>query len=203
MKTKAQIIDDISNLISFVRQNKQSLSESQSIFSPSCNREILTIKNYFHTVVDNLTSEFTEQELYTIENNLLFYYQTLKEIIYFISYRFKNNNPPIFINPIQQPNNFIPYPPVTLYDVESSIIQQEDIDKYTIYVQHRIEGIIKEIEKNQKIQLRKIAKIYDLYNGLADNLDQQMMAMDEQLYVMQTQRQEATIKNIINDLDGV
>jgi hypothetical protein len=59
MKTKAQIINEINQLISFIQQNRQSL---QSSFS-SYNREILTIKKHFYTIADNLTSEFTEQEL--------------------------------------------------------------------------------------------------------------------------------------------
>jgi hypothetical protein len=48
-----------------------------------------------------------------------------------------------------------------------------------------------------------MAEIYQLYNGLADNLTQEMMAMDKQLYDRQTQQHEAMIKNIITDLDGV
>ena len=51
------------------------------------------------------------------------------------------------------------------------------------------------------MQLRHITETYTLYTELAGNLDQQMMAMDEQLYNRQTQRHEAIIKNTI--LDGV
>ena len=197
MKTKAQIINDIDQLNSYIQQNRQSSSQ---FIAPYYNREILTIKDQFVTIADNLSSEFTEQELYTIENNLLFCYQTLKEIIDIINLRFKTQNPIRFTN--QQYNNY--YSPYVTNDVvESSIIQQKDIDQYTTYIQRRIAGIIEEIEKKQKMQLRHIAEIYNLYNGLADNLDQQMMAMDEQLYIRQTQRHDVTIKNIINVLDGV
>src|ERR1035437_8090821 len=197
MKTKAQIINDIDQLNSYIQQNRQSSSQ---FIAPYYNREILTIKDQFVTIADNLSSEFTEQELYTIENSLLFCYQTLKEIIDIINLRFKTQNPIRFTN--QQYNNY--YSPYVTNDVvESSIIQQKDIDQYTTYIQRRIAGIIEEIEKKQKMQLRHIAEIYNLYNGLADNLDQQMMAMDEQLYVRQTQRHDATIKNIIDVLDGV
>ena len=197
MKTKAQIINDIDQLNSYIQQNRQSSSQ---FIAPYYNREILTIKDQFVTIADNLSSEFTEQELYTIENNLLFCYQTLKEIIDIINLRFKTQNPIRFTN--QQYNNY--YSPYVTNDVvESSIIQQKDIDQYTTYIQRRIAGIIEEIEKKQKMQLRHVAEIYNLYNGLADNLDQQMMAMDEQLYIRQTQRHDVTIKNIINVLDGV
>jgi hypothetical protein len=121
-------------------------------------------------------------------------------------YRFKNNNPPIFIDPIQQYNNLlsiIPYPPVTLHKVESSIIKQEDIDQFAIHIERRIEGIKKEIEKTQEMQLQQIAKIYNLYDGLTDNLNQKMMEMDERLYLRQTQQHDAAIKNLIAVLDGV
>lgn len=196
MNTKAQIMNDINQLISFIQQNRQSL---QSIF-PSYNREILTIKERFYTIADNLTSEFTEQELYTIENNLLFYYQTLQEIIDFIKGSLQNCNPPTTINSTQQYYNS---PPVSSFVINSSVIKQEDIDEYAIYIQRRIEDIKKEIEKKQKLQLQNMAEIYQLYNGLADNLTQEMMAMDEKLYDRQTQQHEAMIKNIINVLDGV
>lgn len=131
--------------------------------------------------------------------------QIIYELIDFIYQEFQNNSPLRVIPPRLQYNNFssLARPYVTLDDIIFSIIQQEAIDKYTIYIQCRIEGIKKEIEKNQKMQLRHLAEIYTLYNGLADNLDQQMMATDEQLYVRQTQRQKAMIENIINDLDGV
>jgi hypothetical protein len=192
MNTKAQIINNINQLISFIQQNKQSLLQS---IVPHYNREILTIKDRFYTIADNLTSEFTEQELYTIKNDLLLYYQTLREIIDFII-----SNPPTTINPIQQYNNFRP---VSFLQINSSVIKQEDIDEYATYIQRRIEDIKKEIEKKQKLQLQNMAEIYQLYNGLADNLTQEMMAMDEKLYDRQTQQHEAMIKNIINDLDGV
>ena len=190
MKTKAQIINEINQLISFIQQNRQSL---QSSFS-SYNREILTIKKHFYTIADNLTSEFTEQELYTIKNDLLFYYQTLKELIDLIQ------NPPRTINPIQN-NNLLA--PVSFFTIDSGVIKQEDIDEYTNYIQRRIEGIKKEIEKKRKLQLQNMAEIYQLYNGLAYNLTQEMMSMDKQLYDRQTQQHEAMIKNIITDLDGV
>lgn len=196
MKTKAQINNDIDQLISYTQQNRQSVLQPSYFY---CDRYILTIKNYFYSTADDLTSEFTEQELYRIKNDLLFYYQTLKEIIDIINLRFKTQNPIRFIN--QQYNSPPPY--VTISDVESSIIQQKDIEEYTNYIQRRIAGIIKEIEKKQKMQLRHIAEIYNLYNGLADNLDQQMMDMDEQLYDRQTLQHEAMIKNIINVFDGV
>ena len=63
--------------------------------------------------------------------------------------------------------------------------------------------IKKEIEKKRKLQLQNMAEIYQLYNGLAYNLTQEMMSMDKQLYDRQTQQHEAMIKNIITDLDGV
>jgi hypothetical protein len=200
MNTKDQIMDNIDDLIDIIQRNNQRLSTSQFFIFSRRYKEIQTIKSDFYTIVGNLTSEFTEQELYGIEADLLFYYETLKEMIDFIAREFRNNPPPTDINTRPRLNTFSF---VTLDDVESSIIKQEDIDKYKIYIQRRIEGIKKEIEKNQKMQLRHLAEIYNLYNGLADNLDQQMMTMDEQLYVRQTQQHEAIIKNIINDLDGV
>jgi hypothetical protein len=196
MKTKEQIINEINHLIDLTQQNRESL---QPIY-PIYNREILTIKERFYTIADNLTSEFTEQELYTIENNLLFNYQTLQEIFDFIKGSLQSCNPPTAIIPIQQYYNV---PPISFSEINSLVIKQEDIDEYKIYIQRRIEGIKKEIEKKQKLQLQNMAEIYQLYNGLADNLTQEMMAMDEKLYDRQTQQHEAKIKNIINDLDGV
>lgn len=190
METKAQIINNINQLISFIQQNKKSLHCNFS----SYNREILAIKDHFYTIADNLTSEFTEQELYTIESDLLFYYQTLKELIDLIQ------NPPRTINPIQNNNDLAP---VSILVIDSHVIKQEDIDEYTNYIQRRIEGIKQEIEKKRKLQLQHMAEIYQLYNGLADNLTQEMMAMDEKLYDRQTQQHKAMIKNIITDLDGV
>lgn len=194
MKTKAQIMDDIDYLINIIQKNKMS-SESQSLFHPNFNKEILTIRLRFYIIADSLTSEFTEQELYKIENNLLFYHNTLRGLIDYIARELQTPNAPTFTN--------TPEKSFLLSEVKSSIIKQEDIDEYTNFIQRRIEGIKIEIEKNQKMQLRHLVEIYSFHNELADNLDQQMMSMDEQLYVIQTQRQEATIKNIINDLDGV
>ena len=196
MATKAQIMNDIDYLINFIQQNRQSLK----FISPSYNREILTIKERFYTITDYLTSEFTEQELNRIESNLLSYYQTLQELIDFIKVRFQNYNPPITINPIQ---GYSYLPPINFDNVESSIIKQEDIDKYAIHIQRRIEGIKQEIEKKRKLQLQNMAEIYQLYNGFADNLTQEMMSMDEKMFNMQTQQHDAIIKNIINALDGV
>jgi hypothetical protein len=53
------------------------------------------------------------------------------------------------------------------------------------------------------MQLQQIAKIYNLYDGLTDNLNQKMMEMDERLYLRQTQQHDAAIKNLIAVLDGV
>jgi uncharacterized protein YfbU (UPF0304 family) len=206
MKTKAQIMDDIHHLINSIQQNRQSLL--QPIFSHSYNREILTIKNDFYTIVDNLTSEFTEQELYTIKTDLLSFYPILKELIDSINDQFQTQNPPRVIDTLLNAlppydASLNPYHTVTFSEVESSIIKQEDIDQFAIHIERRIEGIIKEIEKNQEMQLRQVTQIYDCYKGLADNLFQEMMEMDEQLYVMQTQRHDAAIKNLIAVLDGV
>lgn len=189
MKTKEQVNNNINLLIDFIKQNKQSLLHPDC---PSCSAEIMIIKKYFYITADDLTPEFTEQELYRIETDLLFYYKILKKIIDTVNFHYQNNNPIQFTN---QQYNF-PHPP----QVEPYIIQQKHIEDYTTFLKLRIAGIIEEIEKKQEMQLRNIAKIY---NGLADNLDQQMMAMDEQLYDRQTQRHETTIKNIIDVLDGV
>jgi len=193
MKTKVQIMDDIDYLINIIQQNKMS-SESQSLFHPEFNKEILTIRLRFYVIVHNLTSEFTEQELYKIENDLLFYHKTLRGVIDYIARELQTPNAPTFTNTPEKSS--------LLSEVKSSIIKQEDIDKFAIHIKSRIEGIKTEIEKNQKMQLRHLVEIYSFHNELADNLDQQMMAMDEQLYVRQTQRHEAMIKNIINALDG-
>jgi hypothetical protein len=189
MKTKAQIMDDIGQLISFIKKNKQSLYSNFY----SYDREILTIKESFYTIADNLTSEFTERELNRIESNLLSYYQTLQELIDFIKVRFQNYNPPITINPIQ---GYSYLSPINFDNVESSIIKQEDIDKYAIHIQRRIEGIKQEIEKKRKLQLQNMVEKYQTFDGLADNLTQKMMAMDEKMFNMQTQQHEAMIKNI-------
>lgn len=205
---KVQIMNDIRYLINFIKNNKQSLSPSQAILSPSYNREILTIKNNFNTIVDNLTSEFTEQELYKIKTDLLSFYPILKELIDSINNKFQIQNTPIVVRTLL--NALPPYDasltpchPVTLSEIESSIIKQEDIDQFAIHIERRIEGIIKEIEKNQEMQLRQVTQIYDCYKGLADNLFQEMMETDEQLYLRQTQQHDAAIKNLIAVLDGV
>ena len=200
MNTTAQTMNEINDLISLIQQNKKTLSDPNYF---RCEREILSIKDHFYTIVDNLNSEFTEQQLYTIENDLLFYYQTLKEIIDIINYKFQTHKPPLFLDSIQQSPPFpgasryeplIPHPPISCYYVESCIIQQKDIEQYTADIQRRIAGIIKEIKENQKTKLRHIAEIYQLYNGLAANLTQEMLALDQQLYDRQTQQYEAMIK---------
>ena len=188
MKTKEQINNDINILIRFIKKNEQSLNNINDLFSyPSFTREIQAMKNNFYTIVDNLTSEFTEQELYTIKTNLLLNYQTLKELIDVLDYKFRYQSLTLAVNM---------FPETLYYDVTSFIIKQEDISQYTIYIQRCIDDI-----KKQKMQLRHITETYTLYTELAGNLDQQMMAMDEQLYNRQTQRHEAIIKNTI--LDGV
>ncbi len=194
MKTKPQIQYDINRLLSFIQQNRQSLLQSSL---PQYNREILDIKDNFYTFVNDLSSEFTEQELYTIETDLSFYYQTLKEIIDFIDIRIQIYNPPYVIEPPHQ------YHPPVENIINTCLINQEDIDQYAIYIQRRIDGIKNEIEKKQKLQLQKIVEIYQLFKGLADNENQEIMAMDERLYYRQTQRYRGEIKNIINVLDGV
>ena len=191
MKSKAQIFDDINNLISFIQKNKQSLASNSN--SNCYDRGILTIKESFYTIANDLSSEFTEPELNKIENDLIFYYESLKEIIDLIQGRLQINNYP----KVKYPDSYSNLP------FNSHVINKEDIDHYTIHIQRRIEGIKKDIEKNKKLQPQNMAEIYQLYNCLADNLDQQTMAMDELLYDRQTQRHEATIKNIINVLDGV
>ena len=202
MKSKAQIFDDINNLISFIQKNKQSLASNSN--SNCYDRGILTIKESFYTIANDLSSEFTEPELNKIENDLIFYYESLKEIIDLIQSRHQINSypkvkdPDIYSNlPFSNPDSYSNLP----FNIH--VINKEDIDHYTIHIQRRIEGIKKDIEKNKKLQPQNMAEIYQLYNCLADNLDQQTMAMDELLYDRQTQRHEATIKNIINVLDGV
>lgn len=200
---KAQTMNDINYVINVIQRNKPSFSLSPPIFFSPHNKEILTVKNYFYLIVDNLTAEFTEQELCKIETDLLFFYAALKELIDSIKRTLQTQNQSrrhIFAPPVNPPEVFTP---VTLHEVESSIIQQEDVDKFAAYIQLRIEGITKELEKKQKMQRRHIAEIFNLYSELVNNSDQKMMAMDEQLYVKQIQRQDAEIRNIIDVLDGV
>ena len=196
MITKTQIIDDINQLVSIIKQNRKSIHS----YLPVYNRDILYLKECFYTIADNLTSEFTEQELYTIENDFVFYYRTLKEIIDNINNLSQSGNPAKDIGPTPLVH-YSPFP--STHRIYASVIKQDDIDKFTIYIKLRIEGIKEEIEKKQKLQLQKIAKMCQLHNGLSDNLTQDMLAIDETLYDRQTQRHDAMIKNIINDLDGV
>ena len=197
MKPKMQIINDVNQLFSLIQRNKNYLAE----------RQILSTKNSFYTIVDDLTSQFTEQELYKIQNDLLFYYQSLKEIIDDINHRCENGNIPFFIdippyNSFNPVNNFSPSP-ITAYDVSRSVIPQEDIENYKTYLQRRIEGIVEEIKKVQEMQLRQVIQIYDCYKRSADNLFQEMLTWDEMLSQRQTQQHDADIKNIIAVLDEV
>lgn len=198
MKTKEEILNDINKLIDFIKDDKR-----QALGLHQCN--ILTIKNDFYSLVDTLTSEFTEQELNRIETDLIFYYQTLKEIIDTIYHVAQNQQFVTLLYPKYGSYLYSSYDRAS-YDrdyIEQFLIQPKDLEEYPIYIQRRIASIINEIEKNQKIQLRYITETYTIYNGLADNLDQQIIAMDEHLYNSQTQQYEAMIKNIINNLDGV
>lgn len=196
MKTKSQIKCNINQLISFIQQNEQSLLRSSL---PKYNREILDIKNNFYTIANDLSSEFTEQELYTIENDLSFYYQTLKEIIDFINNRIQMNSPLFVIDPPQQHLAIRTiYPPVPSI-INSCLINQEDINQYAIYIQRRVDGIQKELEKKQKLQK---AEMYQSYKKWSDKLDQKMMALDEELFNRQTRRHKALMKEIENVFDG-
>lgn len=191
MKTKLQMQYDINQLISFIQQNRQSLLQPTFSAAPSFNSEILTIKDCFYTIADNLSSEFTEPELNTIENDLLFFYQTLKEIIDLIQYRIQMNSPLYVIDPPHQ------YHPPVENIINSCLINQEGIEQYAIYIQRRLAGIKKELEKKQKLQKQNIAEIYQYYKGWADKLDQKMMAMDEELFNRQTRRHKALMQEIV------
>ena len=200
---KIYVENDINRLISLIKKNTQILVHFDSY--SSFDKEILTIGKKFDFILDNLTSEFTEQELYKIQNDLLFYYQSLKEIIDFIYDEFQSGNNSLFVNSNQQyPNTMAgDYSPVTASNVKRYVIPQKEIECYKEYLQGCIKGIIEEIKKVQEMQLRQTTQIYDCYKGLADKVIQEMLAGDEQLHLRQTQQHDAAIKNLIAVLDEV
>lgn len=191
MQTKIEITNKFNELKAFIKSNMLSMSQ----IPPSYNREILGMENNFYSIVEDLSSQFTVEELHAIKTDLLFSHGSLKKIYQLIEHR----------TTIGSPANCMHF---CLFPLDLQInyyfdIKGERIDKFENYIRRRIDGIKKEMEENQSWRLQTMATTVQFFNEEAVKLDRKMMALDKYLSDRQEMRQDAMLKKINIIFDGV